>query len=87
MMLLELSGIQSMVIGWIIPAAIGMVLAYVPLMIVIKNLKRLLDTIIEANADGKVTDKEYDEICQQTKELTASFVSLLKLIFQKGKVK
>lgn len=87
MLLAELSGFQAFLLNWILPGVIGAVIAYVPLMMVIQSLHKLLDTLIAANEDGKISAEEYTQIATATKDLKASFVNLLTLFLKAKETK
>ena len=82
--MLAITGFQAFLLNWALPGIIGAILAYLPLMAVISSLHKLLDKLIAANADGKISNAEYTEICDVVEELKSSFISLLS-IFLKGK--
>jgi len=83
--MLAISGFWMWVLHLGLPAAIGAVLAIVPLWLVIKALHELLDTLIEANADNKITQKEFDQICTKFRQLKSSLVGLLEHFMKNGK--
>ena len=80
-MIAEITGLKLVVLQWLIPGAIGAILAIVPLWAVIKSLHKLLDALIEANADGKITAEEYNNICATVQSLKNDFAGLLKVLF------
>ena len=81
-MLAELSGFQMLLLNWALPGIIGAILAYVPLMMIIKSLHKLLDDLIAANEDGKINTDEYNQIVADVKDLKSSAVSLLELFLK-----
>jgi len=81
-MLAELTGFQLWVLKLVLPAIIGACLAAGPLIMVISSLRKLLDTLIAANEDGKISNDEFTAICADAKDLKASFVNLLTLFMK-----
>lgn len=67
------------------PMIIGSILVAMPLTMCIKALRNLLDTIIAANEDGKITTAEFNDICDDAKKLKSSLVVLLKSFIKNGK--
>lgn len=86
-MLAELSGFQLWLMHWILPGLIGAILAFIPLIMVIKALHKLLDDLILANADNKISKEEYDQICVDIGELKNSIISLLKIFIKNTPIK
>ena len=82
-MLAELSGLQLWVLQLILPAIIGACLASGPLIMVISSLRKLLDTLIAANDDGKISAEEFNQIVADVKDLKANLVGLLTLFMKK----
>lgn len=71
-----------------IPALIAFAFAYIPLMNVIKSLHKLIEDLIMANADKKINQDEYDQLCVDIGELKTNFGGLingLMILFKKGK--
>lgn len=83
--MLAISGFWLWVLGMALPMVVTSILAIVPLVLCIKSLRNLLDTVIAANEDGKITAEEFNQICNDAKKLKSSLVGLLKSFIKNGK--
>jgi len=82
MILAEFGWFQMLLLNWALPGIIGGIIAYVPLSMIIKSLRKLLDTLIAANEDGKISADEYNKIAADVKDLKANLVGLLTLFMK-----
>jgi len=77
LMKIEIGFIGGLLLQYGVPTIIGGILAYIPLSNVIKSLHKLIDDLIAANEDKKISQAEYDQLCADANELKSSLGGLI----------